>query len=327
MANNFNKKTVKNATIYPFDLPSGNVWEKIDYRYDSAESWRNALEHSFIVLPNTLQDVRFDASHALHVVVDVGALRVAGIDSKDVDLVVLVRDNFSKNVITLKKQNLGVNSELLVEVGRHDLEATSLVRRVDFEVMLLALNDLELKGRKVRRAARIAKHVITVSAESQGLSFNFRKTSPHEFVSLGLPGATTFHIDLKDAADLTVTCDDVSSVLKVLVHEDAWLTLQEIRSGDQVGEALGIMMGAHLLFVVLAAIKTCDDINSDNIEEGSILKRILTWLAATGDLCAEELQDIMFDDGGLAILQAHVQDALKLTRGLKRVNLEMGEIE
>lgn len=322
-----NKKTVKNVTIKPFEMSGTTVLERVDYRFDSAESWRNALLHSLVVLPNTLQDVRRDAIHEIRIAVDSESMKRDGISLSDVDLVVLTRDNFTKKVFVFARQPLSEGLELSLTIARSDLELTSLSRRIDFEIMILVREEVQLKGKLVRRSARLAKHVITVSAENKGISFNFIKTSPADFIQRGVPAGTTFHLELNDANDLIEQCDDINSVLKVLVHEDAWLTLQEIRSGNQSGEALGTMMGSELVLAVLGAVRTRADIDASSIEAGSLADRILGWLAASAKESQDELKALLFDESGLRIMQAHVQDALKLTRKIRRVRLDEGDDE
>ena len=320
------KRTVKNATVRPFALSNANAWRSIEYQHDPAEGWRNALASPFVVLPSTLQDVRRDANHAFQIVVDLEALRSDQLEPEKIDLLVVVRDNFSKDILTLYKQNLGASAELKLAVQREDLEATSLARRIDFEIMLVANSEVALRGRTIRRSARLAKHVVSVSTESQGIAFNYRKTTSAEFAAMDLPPGTSFHVKVDNPTDLVASCDDISSVLKVLVHEDAWSTLQEIKAGDQIGEALGTMLIADVLFDVLAMAVSAD-LDPSTIEEGSVLKRMLTWLANEREMSVDDVQADLLGPEGLYFTKAWIQDALKLTRSIKKVRLNEGELE
>jgi hypothetical protein len=229
-------------------------------------------------------------------------------------------------VLTLSRQNLGVGNELRLAINREDLEATSLSRRIDFEIMLVASSDVALRGRTIRRSARLAKHVVSVSTESQGLAFNYRKTTSEEFKGMDLPEGTSFYVKVDNPADLIASCDDISSVLKVLVHEDAWSTLQEIKAGNRIGEALGTILIADVLFDVLATAVSAD-LDPSSIEEGSVLKRVITWLANEIDVSVDDVQADLLGPEGLSYTKACIQDALKLTRSIKKVRLNEGEFE
>src|SRR5690606_28394424 len=111
-----------------------------------------------------------------------------------------------------------------------------------------------------------------------GFAFNFSKTTSEEFIAKGLPSTTTFHVEFNDSQELAGPCDDVASVLRVLVHEDAWMTLQEIRAGDHAGEGIGALFVSELIFSVLSNAKVLN-IEPEHIEPRSVLHRVFDWLA------------------------------------------------
>src|SRR5690606_6187282 len=96
------KKSVKNAIVRPFALDEDSIWEKLNYRHDPAESWRNVIAAPLIVLPTTLQDARRDALHEFDIELDESIVKQYGVDAAKLEIVVLVRDNFSKKVLILK---------------------------------------------------------------------------------------------------------------------------------------------------------------------------------------------------------------------------------
>lgn len=312
------KKSVKNVIVRPFAFEDDSAWTRLNYRHDPAESWRNAMASPLIILPSALQDARRDALHEFDIELNVDSLKQREIDLSNLQIVILVRDNFSKKVVILKTQT-AMEPRVAFIVEASQLEETSLTRRIEFEVMLCAKAAMESNGLSIRRSARLTKKVIAVSTESQGFAFNFSKATAAEFIAKGLPATTTFYVEFNDSMDLAGPCDDVSSILRVLVHEDAWMTLQEIRGGDQFGEGIGAMFISELLCAVLSNAKVLG-VAPDQIEMGSVLHRIFDWLAGS-EYSPEDVAAKLLDDEGLSMLQSQVQASLKLTRLLKKIRL------
>lgn len=323
MASSALKKTVKNEIIRPFQLSSENPWVAVRYRFDPAEAWLNALEASFVVLPTDREDVRREVLHSFEIEVDLQALEADGVSRDDVELILLTRDPFAKNILKFLEAPVeeGVIS---VDVPRHRLETTSLASRVDFTLILVAADDLPAGRRIIRRGGRLATHTVSVSAEKRGYSFNFTKISGEEFQERGLPKTTTFHLEIAHPAHLIEPCDDVSAVLTVLIHEDAWSTLQEIQGGDRTGEALGVVLLADVLFAVLLTASDALVGGSGDIDDGSVVRRIVGCLADKTGMAAAELEERLKDRDDVYSLQAMIQAALKMTLAFKRVTLEQG---
>jgi hypothetical protein len=316
------KRTIKNEVLKPFSLSSENPWVGISYRFDDADPWKNALSGQFYVLPANREDVRTDALHSFLIHVDPNAIRADGIDPEAVDLIVLTRDGFAKKVVKFLHKPLAPEGEITtLSISREALTTTSLSGRVDFEIMLVARTDLQLPTRKIRRGGRLATHTVGVSAEKKGHSFHFAKTKPEEFVAKGLPSTTTFYLDVLDGRGLIDTCDDVAAVLSVLVHEDAWSTLQEIQTGDRIGEAVGAMFLADIVLAVLLEARSAIDSHSQQLEEGSVTKRLLDWIAEKGEYPPMDLEQLLASDDGVQKLQAIVQQTLRLTNTIQRVRL------
>jgi hypothetical protein len=321
MAGTHFKKSIKNETLRPYALASESPWVGISYRYDEAEPWQNALLSTFFVLPSNREDLRSDALHSFDVNVDVDAIRADGIDPDQVDLIVLTRDAFAKKVVSFVRKNIGTQSRVTFTVRRSELESTSLSARIDFHIMLVARDELWRDGRKIRKGGRLAMHVVSISAEKKGHSFNFSKTTAADFLARGLPASTTFHLDVHSPEGLIEPCDDVSSVLSVLVHEDVWSTLQEIRSGDRVGEALGAMFLSGVIFNVLLEAKQGVGPDRPSLDDGSVTTRLLSWLSDKAEKTPEELEQLLLDEDGMPNLQAMIQDSVRLTHSIHRVRL------
>jgi hypothetical protein len=314
------KKTVKNETIHPFALTSENPWRALKYRYDPAEAWNNALETTFLVLPGNREDVRTDVLHAFEIHVDSTALEDDGIPTSSVELLVLTRDPFAKQIVEFHRQPVS-DGPVLIDVPRASLESTSLKSRIDFHVMLVATAAIQSERRRFRRGARLAVRSIGVSAERKGITFNFTKAAESDFVQRGLPSTTTFHLEVPRPEELVGPCDDVAASLTVLVHEDAWATLQEIRTGDRVGEALGNMFPADVLFGFLLTAGAALKDRNTSVDDDSVLKRVLGWLSSKGGETIPQLEQRLRDGEGILTMHAQVQSALKLTNALLRVPL------
>lgn len=314
------KATVKHDTIRPFALSSEAPWIAIKYRYDSAEPWLNALETSFHVLPSDREDVRKDVVHDFQIVVDLAAVEADGIDPRDVELLVLTRDNFAKKIVHLLRAPLRHDSYTLT-IPRVELDRTSLASRIDFEIMLVAVREIALPHRRIRHAGRLASHTVTVSTERKGHTFNFTRATADQFAQRGLPRSTTFFVDVPSPHGLLEACDDISAALTVLVHEDAWSTLQEIRTGDRIGEAIGNFFLANVIVSILAVARQGASAPASVIEEGSIAMRLLSRIADKAGISVARLEELLKDPDGLMTLQAVVHAALRLTNSLNRATL------
>jgi len=315
------KRTVKNEILRPFALSSENPWKRLDYRFDEAEPWSNALVSPFIILPSNREDVRTDVLHAFQIEVDTEAIARDGFDLGSVELVLLTRDAFAKKISTFFRGPVSAGPIITVNIAREALENTSLSGRIEFDVMLVAQNDAWVDGRRIRRSGRLAAYTVTVSAEKKGHSFNFSKTTPAEFVARGLPSSTTYYIDVPQRQDLIEACDDVAGTLSILVHEDAWSTFQEIKNGDRAGESLGTMFLSEVVYGVLLLASDFMVEEQRPIEEGSVVKRLLGWISEKSGEAVEALEDRMRDEEGRLILQSYVQETLRVTSVIHRVRL------
>ncbi|WP_154659418.1 hypothetical protein [Arenimonas composti] len=323
MRNQVGLKTVKNATIRPFGFADANAWADVQYRFDPAEGWRSVLDRPMVVLPNVCQDVRKDAKHAFRGRIEDRVLVEAGLKLSSVELLLLVRDNFAKRVHIIERMSVDSAAEFEWSVPRDICEQLSNGRRIEFEFILATRTRASFRGVEVKPYGRLAKHEVVVSSESQGVSFNFIKASAEDFEVKGLPSKTAWHLDVSDPRVLIEECDDVSQVLRVFVHEDAWLELQEIRSGDPTGEAIGTFFIAALVEAILGLAAGIPGLTREQIVEGSVLNRILTWVS-NQQAPLDGMVDIFMDQGGFHALGAHVQDAVKLTKSLRRLHLEGG---
>lgn len=316
------KKTVKNEVLRPFSLSSENPWTRLQYRFDPAEAWQNALVSPFIVLPGNREDVRTDVLHSFDIAVDLDALRTDGFDPGCIELLVLARDAFAKKIHTFQRRKLGPEGAYAVNIARSDLEQTSMAARIDFQVMLVAAAELRAGGRLIRRGGRLVSHTVSISAERKGYSFQFAKTSPDDFEARGFPRSTTFTLEVPQPEQLIEACDDVAGVLTVLVHEDAWATLQEIRSGDRVGESLGTIFLADVIFDVLRQTAGALKSGNGDLDESSVVMRLLRWMAEKSGTPVEDLQSQLSDQDGIRMLQARVQESLRLTGSIQKVRFE-----
>ncbi len=321
MAGTSIKKTVKNETISPYALASENPWIRIAYRFDEAEVWQNALVAPFIVLPSNREDVRTDVLHSFDIEVDVSSVIADGIPATDVDLIVLARDSFGKNIVKFLQKPLNEGPKTVLNVRRDVLESTSMSARIDFQIMLVARTKLPHRGRTIRRGGRLAAHTVSVSSEKKGHTFHFSKTSSAEFVQRDLPGFTTFYLDVTEPDAVIGPCDDVSAVLSVLVHEDAWSTLQEIRSGDRVGEALGAIFLSDVVFSVLLVAGEALRDNTQDLDDSSVASRLLAWISEKSKVALGDLEKLLTDEDGVLKIYALVQDTLRSTHAIHRVRI------
>lgn len=326
MRKSLSLRTVKNATIRPFGFFDEVPWARLQYRFDSAEAWRSVLERPMVVLPNAYQDVRRDAIHSFRVAIDLDVLRRAGLDPDVAEVILLIRDNFAKRVHVVYKNLVRQNEEFNWDVPLSICEQLSGERRVEFEFILASRTKIELYGASVKPYGRLARHIVAVSTETHGVSFNFVRTTAQEFEAMGLPGRTTWHLMIKNPRDLIEECEDVSEVLRVLVHDDAWIVLQEIRAGDATGEAIGSLLTSELIGAILAIAGNIADLKRDEIVLGSVVDRVLSWLAGpNGNV--DQLAEMLVDEGGFHDIGARAHDAIRLTRSLRRLHLDGGADE
>jgi len=314
------KKSSFSREIRPFSRDVSSALTSVKYRSASSKDWQDVLAGGVLVLQ--VDDLRYEAIHEIQLQVDRSQLEaVFGPLASSLSIVVLTRDAATRRVLTLARHTVGDLPTTFV-LDAATLQASSLASSMKIELRLLLPSDRAVGiGEARHKGTWLAQAKWTLTREPQGPGFNYRKATAAEFSAQRKPSDTAWWVKVDcDDVDLFDDIEDPSSLFEVWIHEDVWVTLQEIGQ-TEASEAVGKMCVSA---VATAVLQRAAQVASKTKPGAScIVTRLISWIAERTGATPEILLAALVE-GRANDLEPFLQSALGMNKTLKSLDLRPG---
>lgn len=271
---------------------------------DSEYSTSEMLHETIIEIARLLPSVRVLTPPS-------NLVELVGASTSELRLLISFEDRVFKNTVVAANIPLFSVSGGLVELDQNAVSEISWAgeTRIHVSVVLAENREADI-GTAYRAGSWVARKTFTVSASRETASFRINSVEPEYFINRGLPGATTYLIEILDP-DLNQPCENLPELVRVSLSKK----VHEALAKDEESFLAKALIKGIYVDVVTTVLSTGYSISGLRVEPNSILDVVTTKLSKATGVPVDKLQKLAEKNSG-AELRAVVQAEAEFTRAL-----------
>ena len=301
------------------------IFVGIEYRANPVQSFQSVDidgDTARMVVP--VDDLRTIPQHQLRLALNDDVLKPHYQKHKDkLRLVIITHDTTLRREVRLCDFPLDEVPET-IDLDRSLLRTTALRDALPLKLSVV-LNE-RIKGHTalpIQRASRLAELNLLLRNTAGGASFPFKRVSAEKFRQAGKPPDAGIHLELLcDPVELIDASDTpMANLLEVWIHEKVWAAVQSDRApvASKIRLASVTLATSHLLLSAVVPLLK----NGRNIEEGSIVGQLLSYVEKQAALPVGRLRRQFQSDASLHDLDPYIQHAWRFVATAGKVEEDL----
>jgi hypothetical protein len=303
--------------ILPYTGLDGYI-KQVRYRHSTNSKFQE-LEGTPRSILVPVDDLRSVPRHEIGVLLDETALpAVYKKDMEKLCLVVLTRDSILKKEWLLYQAPIkGLPDTFVLDSAK--LRETSCRAQMVIDLNICAVKMAKTSHWPKRRASRLLTWQLNLVNQSKGPRFPWIRKSSEDFRKAGLPGNSTFFLNLlAEPEDLIKETDArVDELLEVWVHEEPWIAFQQSNANPGVAALQRYFVAQVATQILEIASKPLA--KGQQMTQGSVCEQLVSHMAVRAKVEPDALARILKKESASTEIAPYVFATFAINKAMTRV--------